>query len=126
MPKSTPAFLFNNCGKRPHQGIYSRRRIQNAFYDLNKFGIQAKQATDLCRGDECIVAKPSDGDQIVFEHYRFEREIESGDERVLCRKRVKAESLTRAAATRHRIYRRFFNVNHHFKRQATIRWKSEW
>jgi hypothetical protein len=63
--------LFNNCARRPHSKLYKEPK---AFYDLNTTGNQAKLATDLKRGQECIVASYDDNRDVIFKSYSFSRE----------------------------------------------------
>ena len=44
--------FFNNCRCRDHVGLFGA----TAFYDLNTTGLQAKMATSLKPGQECVVA----------------------------------------------------------------------
>lgn len=63
--KQRKTMLFNNCKGRDHADAFSRA---DAFYDLNTFGRQATQATDLKVGQVCVVAQSAtDADQITFE-----------------------------------------------------------
>ena len=63
-------FLFNNCRSLDHVGLYGA----NAFYDLYTTGQQAKMATNLKCGDECIVAAYDSDGKIVFSWFSFSHE----------------------------------------------------
>jgi len=124
-------FRFNNCHKRDHINLYG----YDAFFDLNMFGSQAKVADRLRRelniGDTCIVATPDIvGDitcDITFDHYEFSgvKIMRDRERRVDCHvyfgKHVKPETLSRADARCHRVYKYFFNVNGYFKRPSVQR-----
>lgn len=124
-------FRFNNCHKRDHANLYGK----GAFFDLDMFGSQAEDADRLRRelniGDICIVATPHIvGDlscDITFDHYEFSgaKTMHDRERRVDCHvyfgKHIKPETLSRADAKRHRVYKHFFNVNGHFKRPSVQR-----
>ena len=125
-------FRFNNCHKRDHANLYGR---SDAFFDLDMFDSQAKVAERLSRelniGDICIVATPDiPGDltcDITFDLYEFSgaKIMHDRERRVDCHvyfgKHIKPETLSRADAIRHRVYKNFFNVNGHFKRRSVQR-----
>ena len=113
---------FNNCRNRDHVGLFERR----AFYDLNTTGVQAKQATNLPPGQECVVAT-TDADKVRFTWYsliceRLMRErIDDGVEcRVFIGTEVFSEALSKVEAANDPLYSPFFNVNGHFKQLSTI------
>ena len=124
-------FRFNNCHKRDHVKLYGN----DAFFDLDIFGSQAKDADRLRRelntGDVCIVATPKiAGDltcEIRFDHYEFSgtKILRDRERRVDCHvyfgKHIEAKRLSRADARRHGIYKNFFNINGHFKRRSVQR-----
>lgn len=124
-------FRFNNCHKRDHVNLYGK----DAFFDLDIFDSQAKDADRLRRelsaGDICIVATPDIvGDltcDITFDRYEFsgEKIMRDRERRVDCHvyfgKRLEPETLSRANARRHHVYKHFFNVNGHFKRRSVQR-----
>ena len=125
-------FRFNNCHKRDHVNVYGN----DAFFDLDIFGSQAKDADRLRRelniGDTCIVATPDFiGDptcDITFYHYGFSgvKLMRDRERYVDCYvyfgKHIKPpETLSRADARRHPVYKYFFNVNGHFKRPSVQR-----
>ena len=124
-------FRFNNCHKRDHVDLYGN----GAFFDLEIFGSQDKDAGRLCRelaiGDTCIVATPDTlGDltcDITFDHYEFsgKKIIRDRERGVGCHvyfgKHIKPETLSRADARRHGVYKYFFNINGHFKRRSVQR-----
>ena len=62
--------LFNNCGGRKYDTLYEEDNGTMAFFDLNTTGLQAKMATNLQRGDACVVAAYEDGD-VIFKWYSF-------------------------------------------------------
>jgi hypothetical protein len=116
-----PLFL-NNCRRRDHAGIYERR---DAFYDLYLTGRQGSMATDIRRGDECIVATPDENGDIEFVRYTFLHERVIPDEnnipaRVFFGKPTWSRTLSKADAARRAPYSAFFNVNGHFKRPSVI------
>ena len=58
--KQTKTFVFNNCAGRDHADAFNR---SEAFFDLNTYGRQVNQATELTVGEQCVVAqaaKPDD------------------------------------------------------------------
>ena len=90
--------FFNNCRARDHAGIYGG----NGFYDLNRTGKQAEMATDLKRGEECVVATPKDDGDIEFVWFSFSHEKVMRDEngvatRVQFGKRLHAQTLSEIA-----------------------------
>ena len=126
-------FRFNNCHKRDHVNLYGK----GAFFDLDMFDSQAKDADRLRRelniGDTCIVATPDRvGDltcDITFHHYKFSstRIMRDRERRVDCHvyfgEYIEPKTLSRAEARRHGVYKHFFNVNGHFKRPSVQRAK---
>jgi len=126
-------YRFNNCHKRDHVYLYGR----DAFFDLETTGPQAevadRLARDLSAAEKCIVATPKiRGDvtsDITFDSYQFSRsEVRRDRERnvdchVYFGKDSKTETLSRAHAKRHPIYKNFFNVKGHFKRPSVLRAK---
>src|SRR5215213_2657152 len=111
-------YYLSNCKRRPHAKMYG----VGAFYDLDVQGHQAKLATDISKGQKCVVATPTkkNGD-IAFERFVLSRiVIKRDDERdVLCRvflgKRIDEETLSKVDAARHPLYEIFFNKNGGFK-----------
>ena len=115
-----PVF-FNNCRRRDHAGLFGA----GAFYDLNQHGLQAKMATNLTPGDECVVATPAEDGNIVFGWFRFSHEsvmpVEGGvGVRVLFGEFIRSVTLCRDEAISTEPYSVFFNVNGHFKRPSVI------
>jgi hypothetical protein len=115
-------FYFNNPKGRDCPTIYGR---PDAFYDLGTTGVQAKQAEDIKVGDECIVATVEGKDRVLFTRVTFSGEELMPDEhgqrqRVLFGKRGTRETLSKADASRHAVYSKFFDKNGNFKRQSTI------
>lgn len=110
-------YRFNNCHKRDHVDLYGK----HAFFDLETTDRQAKVADRLARDlsvdETCIVATPQiRGDvtsDIRFDSYRFSRsEVRRDRERnvdchVYFGKDSKTETLSRANAKRHPIYKHF-------------------
>jgi hypothetical protein len=114
--------FFNNCCARDHVGIYGG----TAFYDLGCTGRQGKMATDLKRGEECVVATPDENGDIEFVWFSFTHETNRPDEngipsRVQCGKRLRSEILSKRRAAKTEPYSVFFNINGHFKRPSVIR-----
>src|SRR5207302_4145317 len=107
--------FFNNCRARDHAGTYGG----NAFYDLNRTGKQGQMATNLKRGEECVVATPNEDGDIEFVWFSFSHEKIMPDEngtatRVQFGKRLRSETLSKPDAAETEPYARFFNVNGHF------------
>lgn len=120
--------LFNNCRSRPHAQLYGA----GAFYDLNRYGLQAHMASDLVPGQHCCVATPAAGNEIEFAWYCFshEQKMHDADDpksllRVFFGEWLGSETLPRAKAIGTEPYAQFFNVNGHFKRRSAIRPKGE-
>ena len=78
----------------------------------------------LRRGDQCVVATPARGNEIVFSWFAFQREEEAQDEgvpvRVFFGEFLRSERLDRTEATETAPYSNFFNINGHFKRQSVL------
>jgi hypothetical protein len=113
--------FFNNCRARNHVEIYG----SNAFYDLNRTGKQASMATDLKRGEECVVAIPNEEGDIEFVWFSFLQEKITPDEngvatRVQFGKRLRSETISKTKAAKTEPYSVFFNVNGNFKRRSVI------
>lgn len=115
---------FNNCRCRDHVGLFGL----TAFYDLNTTGHQADMATNLKRGEECIVATYGDEGEIVFDWFSLSRESLRPDPdepgknaRVFFGKKVKSERLSKARAAKTEPYSVFFNVLGSFKRPSVIK-----
>ena len=116
-----PVF-FNNCRARDHVSIYG----ENAFYDLNRTGKQAEMATDLKRGEECVVATPNEDGDIEFVWFSFTQEKIMPDEdgiatRVQFGKRLRSETRSKTDAAETEPYSVFFNVDGHFKRPSVVK-----
>jgi len=112
---------FNNCHGRDHARMYGN----GAFYDLYTVGLQATKATNLSVGQQCIVAAPATGGEIVFHWFSFLHETEKPDKsgkpwRVFFGKFIKSETLLKTEAARDSLYSAFFDRNCHFKRQSVI------
>ena len=61
-------YYLSNCNRRQHARMYG----PGAFYDLDVEGHQAKLATDISKGQKCIVATPTNPKKnrdIVFEWF---------------------------------------------------------
>jgi hypothetical protein len=113
--------FFNNCRARDHAAIYGG----SAFYDLDRTGKQAQMATDLKRGEECVVATPNKDGDIEFVRFSCSHEKIMPDEngvaaRVQFGKRLRSMTLSKAKAAKTKTYAVFFNVNSHFKRPSVI------
>ena len=112
--------FFNNC----HGDDYTHYG-GGAFYDLNITGFQATKATNLSVGQQCIVAVPATGSEIVFHWFSFLHETVKPDKsgkpwRVFFGKFIKSETLLKTEAARNSLYSAFFDRNGHFKRQSVI------
>ena len=112
--------FFNNC----HGDDYTHYG-GGAFYDLNITGFQATKATNLSVGQQCIVAVPATGSEIVFHWFSFLHETVKPDKsgkpwRVFFGKFIKSETLLKKEAARTSLYSAFFDRNGHFKRQSVI------
>ena len=115
-----PVF-FNNCRGRKHSELYEGE----AFYDLNLTGHHATLATDLRKGDKCVVATPDSSSVIDFSWFAFSHESILVDEhgtncRVFFGEWLRSEQLPKIKATQTEPYSVFFNVKGHFKRQSVI------
>lgn len=120
---------FNNCHGRNHVEHYGA----TAFFDLNTTGRQAKMASNLRKGDMCVVAS-YDLDcpgNVKFEWFEFHRESLEPDPDDRKRKlrvfhgsrlqvKTKAISMQKSKAARSKQYGRFFNRNGHFKRPSVV------
>ena len=118
-----PVF-FNNCRARDHAGLFGAA----AFYDLNTTGRQATMATNLERGEECIVATPARGGDIVFSRFSLSREalMPDPDEpgttvRVFFGNLIRSKRLSKAEAATTEPYSVFFNVIGNFKGLSVIK-----
>jgi hypothetical protein len=120
--------LFNNCGGRKYDTLYEEDNGTMAFFDLNTTGLQAKMATNLQRGDACVVAAYEDGDVIFkwysFSHFSRQRNPDGTKTkvRVLWGNQIKSKSkrLAKAKAKTTEPYRHYFNRLGHFKRRSVI------
>ncbi len=100
-------YYLSNCKRRQHARMYG----VGAFYDLDVERHQANLATDISKGQKCVVATPTkkNGNEIALECFVLSRiVIKRDDERdVLCRvffgKRINQETLSKADAARHRF-----------------------
>ncbi|HQZ68445.1 MAG TPA: hypothetical protein PLY87_25325 [Planctomycetaceae bacterium] len=122
--KQRNTILFNNCKGRDHADAFNRA---DAFYDLNTFGRQANQATDLKVGQICVVAQSASvDDQIAFETFtvksiKFLRDKYTGDKcRVFCGTKKKSEVLLRLEACEHALYGAVFDCRTHFKQTSVV------
>lgn len=116
---------FINSRNRKHQEIFG----SDAFYDLNKFGNQAKLATNLQKGDICIVASYEDNKNIIVKlsWYEFLNERSADDNkgipcRVLCGELQKSESILKTDAAKDPRYAYFFNKLGNFQRKSVLKW----
>jgi hypothetical protein len=92
---------------------------------LNTTGPQLTQVPILSVGQQCIVAEPASGGQIVFSLFSFLSEKQETDKsgktfRVLFGKFIKSDTLLKNDAARDALYSAFFDKNGHFKRQSVI------
>jgi hypothetical protein len=82
-------------------------------------------ATNLKRGDECVVATPDASGNIVFSWFSFSHKAVMPAEdgigvRVLFGEWLRSDTLSRADAVATEPYSVFFNVNGHFRRPSVI------
>lgn len=112
---------FNNCRCRDHARLFG----STAFYDLNTTGLQAKMATDLSPGQECVVASYDENRSIVFDWYILAKESLEPDPdnpkikvRVFRGKPIKSERLSKRKAAKTKPYSVFFNARGDFKRPS--------
>lgn len=118
-----PVF-FNNCRCRDHLGLFGA----TAFYDLNTTGLQAKMATGLKPGQECVVASYDEEGGVVFGWYILSKESLEPDPdepgthvRVFRGKLIKSERLSKTNAAKTKPYSVFFNVRGGFKRPSVVK-----
>jgi len=116
-----PAYYLSNCNVRAHARMYG----SGAFYDLGITGHQANLATDLTKGQTCVVATPTKDGNVAFEWFRVSRiAVRPDDEGISCRvffgNSIKEEKLTKRNAARHSLYSIFFNKNGDFKRGHSV------
>ena len=115
-------YFFNNCKTFDHAKEYG---ITDAFFDLATTGFQATLATNVSRGDTCIVATKDEDGLIRFTRYSLVRvETVTGKDgthsRVFCGPATKSETLSKGDAARDGLYSIFFNKNGDFKRQSVL------
>jgi hypothetical protein len=114
-------YYFNNCGGRDHVALFG----EGAFYDLALRGRQSTQATGLCLGQQCVVARGGDHNQISFTWYSFLRETVLQDDkgepqRVLFGNCLTSETWPKTTAARDARYAVFFDRNGNFKRHSVL------
>lgn len=121
-PRKT--FVFNNCAGRDHADAFNRA---DAFFDLNTYGRQLNQATELTVGDQCIVAQAANpADEIQFDTFLLESinllpDKYTGDTcRVFCGSLLQSETLARTEAHEHPLYGAVLNKNSHFKQTSVV------
>ncbi len=120
--------LFNNCGGRKYDELYDDDNGVTAFFDLNTTGLQAKMATNLQRGDACVVAAYEGGDVIFkwysFSHYSRQRNPDGAKTKVRVLwgepNKSKTKRLAKAKAKTTEPYRQYFDRLGHFKRRSVI------
>ncbi len=115
---------FNNCRCRDHASLYKT----GAFFDLNTTGLQATMATDITRGDKCVVASYDNDGGVVFDWFTFSKETLEADPddpktkvRVFYGKPIKSDRLSKSKAAKTKPYSVFFNVRGDFKRPSVIK-----
>jgi hypothetical protein len=120
--------FLNNCNGRPFTRWYG----PDAFYDLRLDGKQARMATGLKSGQECLVATRADSDSansdsIEFTWFSFSHEkvMEIPNQpgvafRVFFGARVRSENLSKAIAAATEPYSKFFNIKGEFKQRSVI------
>jgi hypothetical protein len=118
-----PVFM-NNCRCRDHVGLFGA----NAFYDLNTTGLQARMATGLKPGQECVVASYDENGGVVFNWHTLSKESIEPDPdeprtnvRVFRGKLIKSERLSKGKAAKTKPYSVFFNVRGDFKRPSVVK-----
>ena len=116
-----PAYYLSNCNARAHARIFG----SGAFYDLGVTGHQASLATDLSKGQHCVVATPEKNGKIAFQWFKLARTaVKPDDEGVRCRvffgDSIREEKLSKGDAARHPLYSIFFNKNGDFKRGHSV------
>ena len=118
-----PVF-FNNCRCRDHVGLFGA----TAFYDLNTTGLQAKMATNLQPGQECVVASYDENGGVLFGWYTLTKESIEPDPaepgmkvRVFRGKPIKSEQLSKSKAAKTKPYSVFFNKRGDFKRPSIVK-----
>jgi len=122
--------FFNNCRRFPHKERYPVKRGTEgtAFYDLYRTGKQASMATDLKRGEECLVATPNEDGDVEFVRFSFsheERGHQDGESmRVFFGKRLSSKTLPKTKAAKTEPYSVFFDKNGNFKRLSVIKPKT--
>jgi hypothetical protein len=118
-------YFLSNCNRRQHARMYG----PGAFYDLDVEGHQAKLATDISKGQKCVVATPKNPNKnrdIAFEWFVLARiAIKRDVERdVLCRvffgDHIDEETLSKGDAARHPLYKIFFDTNGNFKHGHSV------
>ncbi len=116
--------FFNNCRGRDHARLFG----PTAFYDLNTTGLQAKMATNLTAGQECVVASYDDIGRVVFNWYVLSKETVEPDPdepqtkvRVFRGKLLKSEQMSKGKAAKTKPYSVFFNVRGDFKRPSVVK-----
>jgi hypothetical protein len=99
----------------------------SAFYDLETTGRQARMATDLRPGEQCIVATPADGGEVVFGWFALSHEELMPDPskpgtmvRVFIGQRTQTKRMSKAAAATTAPYSVFFDARGHFKHPSVI------
>ena len=118
-------YFLSNCNRRQHARIYG----SGAFYDLDVEGHQAKLATDISKGQKCVVATPTNPNEnrdIAFEWFvlariAIKRDVERS---VLCRvffgDKIDEETLSKGDADHHPLYQIFFDKNGNFKHGHSV------
>ncbi len=117
-------FVFNNCAGRDHADVFNRRA---AFFDLNTYGRQENQATELTVGERCVVAQAATAaDEIQFDTFLLESIDLLPDKytqetcRVFCGSLIRSETLARAEAHEHPLYGAVLDKNTHFKQTSVV------
>lgn len=115
-------WLCNNCQNLDHTLLYSR---DDAIFDLYATGKEANTAMAFKQGDQVYVLTRGYLDKVLIQEYIFTEKVYcEADDRAcwaLCGDHVKGESLTRAAAFDHPVYRYFFNSVGHLNQWSAIR-----
>lgn len=107
---------FNNSHGADHAEIYS---MPDAFFDLSATR-HANLVVGLPEGQECVVVEETDAQEMLtFGWYFLKEEIQTKDGiRIFTGQHIRSEKMTRSSARKHKVYKKFFNVNGHLKRAS--------
>ncbi len=128
MNESMNPRLFNNCRGRNFLHHYG---TSDAFFDLNRFGLQERMALDLKPGEVCIVATQNDERTIAtFQAYVLDRERDDKHDKdgqptrvQYGRKKGKPTSMPKSKAAKSAKFCAFFRKvgkKWHFRRRSVV------